>query len=62
MVACTCAVIGLILGITSNKKEKNGMAIAGIVLSCIGLGIFLMSMAACTACALVGCTSLACQF
>lgn len=58
MIGCTCGVIGLILGIASNKKEKNRMATAGIVLSIIGLILFLLLLVACSACALVGCISL----
>lgn len=32
-------IIGLILGIISNKKEKNKFSKTGIILSAIGLGI-----------------------
>jgi hypothetical protein len=53
-----CAIIGLILGISSNKKGRNGLATAGIILSCIGLAIFLLSILACSACAIIGCASL----
>jgi len=31
------AIIGLILGIVQNKKSSNGIAVAGIVLSIIGI-------------------------
>lgn len=62
MLAVTCAIIGLILGITSNKNCRNGMATAGIILSCIGLAISMLSMFACSACAIVGCVSLLHQF
>src|SRR5690554_2477100 len=34
-----CAVVGLILGILSLKSSDRGMAIAGLVLSIIGLAI-----------------------
>ena len=36
-ISIACAVVGLILGIMSNKASKNGMATAGIVLSVIAL-------------------------
>ncbi len=54
----TCAIIGLIIGISSNKKGRNGLATSGIILSCIGLTIFLLSMLACSACTVIGCVSL----
>lgn len=37
-----CAVVGLILGIIALKNGKDGMAIAGIVMSAIGLAIALL--------------------
>ena len=36
-ISIACAVVGLILGIMSNKASKTGMATAGIVLSVIAL-------------------------
>lgn len=46
-------VVGLVLGINSNKEGKTGMATAGIVMSAIGLGLCAISFIACIAC--VGC-------
>lgn len=37
------SIIGLILGIISNKKEKNKFSKIGIILSAIGLGITLIN-------------------
>ncbi|MPN19227.1 hypothetical protein SDC9_166593 [bioreactor metagenome] len=41
------AIIGLIMGINSNKIEKNGMATAGIILSIIGLVFCVICFMAC---------------
>ena len=37
IVAVICGIVGLILGIVANKKNKTGMGTAGIVLSIIAL-------------------------
>lgn len=62
MTILACSIVGLILGIISNKKNKNGMATTGIILSGIALIILLLTMVACSACALIGCASLAMFF
>lgn len=54
----TCAIVGLILGITSNKKMKNQMATTGIILSIIAMAMYLISMVACSACMIVACSAL----
>lgn len=46
-------IVGLVLGINSNKEGKTGMATAGIIMSAIGLGLCAISFIACVAC--VGC-------
>lgn len=53
IVGIACGVVGLILGISANKEAKSGMATAGIVMSCIGLGLCAITLIACVAC--VGC-------
>lgn len=42
IIAPPCAIIGLVLGILAKKKGNGGMAIAGIVLSSVGLAISLL--------------------
>lgn len=50
-----CAIIGLVLGISGKNKidrsegtlSGRGMAKAGIILSIIGLGLFIVALAAC---------------
>ena len=37
-----CQIIGLILGILAKRQRAGGMAIAGIVLSCVGLAFSLL--------------------
>lgn len=49
IILCACnagflAIPGLICSIIGNKKSKNGLAIAGIVTSIIGLLIFIVQM------------------
>lgn len=34
-----CGIIGLVLGCTAKSRGQGGLAIAGIVLSCIGLAM-----------------------
>ena len=41
-----CAILGLIFGIISNKKGKNGVATAGLVISIISLVIGLLAIIA----------------
>ena len=49
-IALPCAIIGLVLGAVGSSKAKkagmkNGMATAGIVMSCIALGLALLAVA-----------------
>ena len=39
-----CGIVGLVLGIVANRKEKSGMALAGIITGAIGtaLSIFIL--------------------
>lgn len=39
-----CAIVGLVLGIISNNTRKNGMAIAGIVLSIVYLALIVLGI------------------
>lgn len=58
MLGLTAAVVGLILGIKSNKVRKSKMGTTAIVTSIISICIYLISVFACSACALIGCTYL----
>ena len=54
-VAIPCAIVGAILSGVALKKaqevgKKNGMAVAGLVCSCIALGIAIIFIAAAAAC------------
>ena len=40
------AVIGLVLGIIANKKEKSGIGTTGIILSSISLGMYALFLVA----------------
>ncbi|MBB2182128.1 hypothetical protein H0486_04470 [Lachnospiraceae bacterium MD1] len=44
------AIVGLILGMDSKKRNPSGMATAGVVLSIISLAICTISFIACVAC------------
>jgi hypothetical protein len=44
-------IVGLILGIIANKERRSGMGTAGIVLSAIGIGVCVIGLIACVACA-----------
>lgn len=50
LVGIACGVVGLVMGIMSNKQQKSGMATAGVVMSCIGLGLCALELIACVAC------------
>lgn len=41
-ISLPCQIIGLILGILAKRQRAGGMAIAGIVLSCVGLAFSLL--------------------
>lgn len=48
--AALLGLIGVILGAVANKKQKTGVATAGVVLSIIGLVLGLLFYVACIAC------------
>lgn len=48
--AALLGLIGLILGAAANKKQKTGVATAGVVMSIIGMVLGLLFYIACIAC------------
>ena len=50
VIGIVMSIVGLVMGISANKKAKSGMGIAGIVLSAIGLGLCIVCLVACAAC------------
>lgn len=43
-------IVGLVLGILARKKQPNGMATAGIILSAVALGLCVITFISCWAC------------
>jgi len=65
IVALICGIVGLILGVMARKRQPNGMATAGFILSIIGLVISIImfiAVAACIGTALVGLGALGAAF
>lgn len=55
MLGLVAAVVGLILGIRVNKVRRTKMGTTAIITSALALCLYLVSVLACSACALVGC-------
>jgi len=52
-VSVILGIVGLILGISANKKQRSGIAIAGIVTSAISLGFGLLEAISCVGLAIL---------
>lgn len=54
LLGLAAAVVGLVLGISSNKVRKTKRASAAIITSVIALCLYMFSLVACSACAIIG--------